>query len=271
VTNQKGQHEAFISAWLDQVCRDGALPGNAFRVAYAIAQHLNGVTRIAWPSQATVMAKTALSESTVKAMIVSLRARGHLDVASGAGRGHSSRYRLIVVETGLEPDPINQQTGLEPDPFTNPEKGRVQEIKGSSSGDKRVEFEEEKGRVLNPDLLNIPCELPSERQTLPTNGFEDEFEQWWIQYPRRVAKAHARRAYEAVRRKGKATAEELLSGAMRYAAEKAREDPKFTKHPATWLNGQCWLDESAPPPRPNGGLQSAMEGLSRYLRQDDDR
>src|SRR6266550_4253034 len=34
-----------------------------------------------------------------------------------------------------------------------------------------------------------------------------------------------------------------LDAAKRYAAQRASQDPQFTKMPATWLNGDCWLDE----------------------------
>jgi hypothetical protein len=44
-----------------------------------------------------------------------------------------------------------------------------------------------------------------------------------------------------------ATPEELVSGAKRYAAERAGQDGKYTKHPATWLNNECWADEPARP------------------------
>ena len=30
-----------------------------------------------------------------------------------------------------------------------------------------------------------------------------------------------------------------------YAIERAEEDPRYTKHPATWLAGGCWADEAA--------------------------
>ena len=41
----------------------------------------------------------------------------------------------------------------------------------------------------------------------------------------------------------RASAEEIIAGAKRYAADKSR-DQKFTKHPSTWLNADCWLDEA---------------------------
>ena len=41
----------------------------------------------------------------------------------------------------------------------------------------------------------------------------------------------------------------ILAGATAYRDDQHRS-PEFTKHPATWLNGDCWLDEltTAPPP-----------------------
>ena len=61
----------------------------------------------------------------------------------------------------------------------------------------------------------------------------------------------ARKAYDKARKS--ATAEELELGAMRYAAVRSEEDPKFTKHAATWLNNKCWLDEPEPARAANFG------------------
>jgi len=34
-----------------------------------------------------------------------------------------------------------------------------------------------------------------------------------------------------------------IAGAQRYAVERQGQPPKYTKHPATWLNGGCWEDD----------------------------
>jgi hypothetical protein len=70
------------------------------------------------------------------------------------------------------------------------------------------------------------------------------FDEWWKQYPKRVARAAAQRAYERITRRGEATPRELLAGVMKYAGERLDQDPKYTKHPATWLNSGCWSDEA---------------------------
>jgi hypothetical protein len=76
----------------------------------------------------------------------------------------------------------------------------------------------------------------------PSRGpWEPGFECFWNQYPLKKAKGAARKAYlNALKR---ASAEEIEAGARRYAATKP--EPAYTKHPATWLNADCWLDEDS--------------------------
>jgi hypothetical protein len=108
-------------------------------------------------------------------------------------------------------------------------------------------------------LNSLFPELPSRSSNLPTEGFAA----FWQAYPRRVAKGAAEKAYRHIIRTRKASEAELLTGAMRYAAQRDGEDPQFTKHPATWLNGKCWMDE--PPPnggRPRSYLDTIAAGLA---------
>jgi hypothetical protein len=148
--DHKGEHEKFIAAWLDQVRRDRELSGNAFNVAYEIAIHVNRKTREAWPSQPTITANTAVSESAVKRMIGKLCAHGHLQVKSGRGRGRSSRYRLVIkAEKGSEENPFKGEKGSEENPFKGAEKGPDR----GSKPEKRVQSEQEKGPQVDPDLL----------------------------------------------------------------------------------------------------------------------
>lgn len=69
------------------------------------------------------------------------------------------------------------------------------------------------------------------------------FQAWWAEYPRKVAKPPAVKAYDAALKRG-ATAEQLLDGVKRYAIERQGEEDKFTKFPATWLNADGWLDQT---------------------------
>jgi hypothetical protein len=73
------------------------------------------------------------------------------------------------------------------------------------------------------------------------NRHESSFEIFWSSYPRKVAKAQARKAFEKVMSRDDApTIEVLVSAIERYQA--SISDPRFIAHPATWLNGERWLD-----------------------------
>ena len=82
------------------------------------------------------------------------------------------------------------------------------------------------------------------------------FEHFWKAYPRRKGRGHALRAWLAACKR--AAPAEILAGLSQY---RWPDDPKYIKHPATWLNAQCWLDEPDPLSRRQATLQT-LEILS---------
>lgn len=76
----------------------------------------------------------------------------------------------------------------------------------------------------------------------PTRADAD-FDRFWQTYPRREAKAAARKAWDKAI--GSVDPDRVLAGAERYRDDPNR-DPKFTKHAATWLNAACWDDDPLP-------------------------
>ncbi|MCY1237870.1 hypothetical protein D9M72_505820 [compost metagenome] len=71
---------------------------------------------------------------------------------------------------------------------------------------------------------------------------DEQFQMFWVSYPRRVAKGAARKAWDKAIKK--TTLENMLKAISEYVAKKP-EKIDF-KHPATWLNGECWDDEWEP-------------------------
>ncbi|GAB3754813.1 hypothetical protein GCM10027591_03740 [Zhihengliuella somnathii] len=76
-------------------------------------------------------------------------------------------------------------------------------------------------------------------------GDEYTFTDFWNTYPRRVAKGAALKAWEKATANGGVDPAVIVQGAQRYANDPNRE-PAYTKHPATWLNAQCWEDDPIP-------------------------
>jgi len=79
----------------------------------------------------------------------------------------------------------------------------------------------------------------------------EAFKAFWAEYPRKVGKADARRAFEEA-----ATDEdrirEILDGLKRQKEQDFNfREMRFIPHPATWLSREGWEDEPTPP-KPNG-------------------
>jgi hypothetical protein len=74
-------------------------------------------------------------------------------------------------------------------------------------------------------------------------AYPADFSAWWDVYPRRQSKRPAAAAF--AKAKKRATVDQLIAGARRYAADPHRV-AEFTKLPATWLNGDCWDDAPLP-------------------------
>lgn len=78
------------------------------------------------------------------------------------------------------------------------------------------------------------------------------FDRFWSAYPRRVGKRAAERAYHAaVNRLGQRLAIDcdqfIIDRAAEFAKARAGQDPRYTPHPATWLNQDRFDDDDTPP------------------------
>ncbi len=72
---------------------------------------------------------------------------------------------------------------------------------------------------------------------------EDTFAAWWSLYPRKVGKGQAVKAYRSALKK--ATADALAAAVVAQASMLMAKGVDFCPHPATWLNGERWLDETS--------------------------
>ncbi len=86
-------------------------------------------------------------------------------------------------------------------------------------------------------------------QHLEPEGFAPVYDA----FPLKADPDDAARAFRKVVEAGKATPEELLFAAKAYARERAGQDPKFTKHMATWLNKGSYRNQSQPSQARSGG------------------
>ncbi len=74
---------------------------------------------------------------------------------------------------------------------------------------------------------------------------EADFDIFWEQYPHKVGKGAARKAFEGIQKSNKANLQELIDGLSRYVQTKPPD--RNWCNPATWLNQERWGDEPALP------------------------
>lgn len=88
----------------------------------------------------------------------------------------------------------------------------------------------------------------SRSKDLMASASQNDFDTFWSQYPRKVGKFDAMRAYGKAR--SLASAAEILDGLKNFCAH-LPEEVRFIAHPASWLNSGRWMDEyDAPKAKP---------------------
>ena len=93
---------------------------------------------------------------------------------------------------------------------------------------------------INPLKESFEYVFPKNTKKAKDN-FIEEFTEFWDAYPLKKSRGAARKAFAKARQL--TTQLVIMRGTTHYAAFRTNQDPSFTKHPATWLNQECWGDE----------------------------
>jgi hypothetical protein len=98
--------------WLDQVFRDRSISQIGFKIAYAIAQHMNRQKLWAWPTYETLSNEVRADRRSAIRNVDMLERRGHLTISRARGR-HPNRYRWLIGD-GQPPqgDGVNGDSGV---------------------------------------------------------------------------------------------------------------------------------------------------------------
>lgn len=110
-----------------------------------------------------------------------------------------------------------------------------------------------------------PSHLQEELEKDISSDFDSDFEAWYAAYPRHEAKGQARKAYRTARKK--ADGGTLLAGAHNASARYVNSEKRFIPSPATWLNGERWLDDPPPPDEAKPKALTPAEEVDEMYRQ----
>lgn len=93
------------------------------------------------------------------------------------------------------------------------------------------------------------------------DGAEETFDQFWQQYPNKVAKANALKAWRKIKPDASLLAKILKGLSVAKASEGwVKDGGRFVPHPATWLNGKRWEDEAV------SGEAPALDGPPPWMK-----
>jgi hypothetical protein len=216
-----------------------------------LALHLHIKTGRCDPAHLTLANETGISERSVYRAIAALENAGWIEVDhSGGGRHCKNDCRLVLPETLTPASGFKDEKTLTPVssfPTRNPDNGDKETLTPVSPLKRNKKSEEERSKTHAPSFALSESEGTSESNS--GNSLDHGFEEFWRNYPRRVDKPAALKAYRRILDSGQATPADLLAGVMRYAAERDGQNARYTRHAKNWLDGECWRDEPTPPGR----------------------
>lgn len=136
-----------------------------------------------------------------------------------------------------------QQKRAKNSKYPDPDVNRNQMI----SDDIKCPREYEKRETRNENTRNTPL-TPQEGEG--TSVQEERFEQVWKEYPKKVAKQYARKAWMRIK-PDKEILEKMLKALreQKKSEQWQKENGRFIPNPATWLNGGYWENEPSEPAR----------------------
>jgi len=210
-------------AWTNAVWENSKSSGTSRVIMLALADHADD-NGICWPSISRLARYANVDRRNIFRHLEALIKAGEIKI-SGKGFRGVNKYQITLPTGG------NIATGGES--VTGDETATC------TSGDTVMGTGDETAtQTINEPSLNL-------QSCSKHRSVDDEFDGWWTLYPRKVAKGQARKAFSIARKK---TGLETLTNGVRGYADKVRRDnieERFIKHPATWLNGECWEDENS--------------------------
>jgi hypothetical protein len=173
----------------------------------------------------------------VRGAIEELREAGYLVIEQSRavhGRFAEVEYRLAIPPESDFLTPVENRTAVR---FTA----------SRSSASRKSPPKEDQGKEDQIQELLVP---------VGTDSPVDRFAEFWMLYPRKVARPDALKAWTKALRTPGVTADVIVAGARRFANDPNLPEKQFIVHPGRWLREARWEDEPLPPRRrlPDVGL-----------------
>ncbi|MDY0891856.1 helix-turn-helix domain-containing protein [Frigoribacterium sp. CFBP9030] len=242
---------AAVPNWM---IRDTTISPYAIAVYAALASH-SGRGGI-YPSHETIAAEARCSTRKVQDALAELRELGVVASMRRNGRGGRTSNSYTLHPNGMEVTAHDAVTELTPTARGGAGNGTTCRQVTAPRAEEEEPLEEE-------PVKNTPIPPAGvSRDVVKVTGDEDPFGMFYKVYPRHTGRLAAEKAFRAALKK--ATADEILAGARRFAADPnlpSREEQRFIPMPATWLNQGRWDDDPLPPRGGGSGAQKQQHSI----------
>jgi Helix-turn-helix domain len=129
----------------------------------------------------------------------------------------------------------------------------TQDTAGQETRDPAVPLKSEENHLKGESLSDRPARRPE----------TDSFNSFWIEHPKKVKKAAARRAWKKLRPNGELSAKIIAAVKQQRASPQwLREDGRFIPDPHKWLEGRQWEDEL-----PDPGPVITLTDIRRHIKE----
>jgi DNA-binding transcriptional MocR family regulator len=174
-------------------------------VMLSLANRANAETGQCWPSLSRISQDTEASLATVKRKLSLLEERGYLRREQ---RDKTSTMYTIDMEAG------------------------------------RLSVSQTLAQCEPAPRLSVSHEPISKKQKGKHEDIDIDqaFDDWWSIYPRKIGKGQAKKSFRKAL--SKAPLERITAATEKFVDAMAMREKKYIPHPATWLNGERWDDET---------------------------
>jgi hypothetical protein len=237
-----------------------------------------------WTPEAVCHVLRLPSIDGVRAAMKSLEKSGKVTVADGVGIPGLARYqadptagkrkeRYAAAQNADQPF----QNGDRPfhnaeEQFGTPRNGRVDQKDQKDQKDQRDQREKKEQKEEKKQDLELDRPV-ADRSTSPS-----DFDLFWTSYPRKIAKAAAKKAWEKTK-KIRPPVDVLIVAieAQKRSDAWTRDGGQYIPHPATWLNAGRWddvvepVDKRATESKEDRAWREQREQAQRWLREAEER
>ena len=184
------------------------------------------------PSLAT---ETGLTQRQIRVSLDHLIATG--EVASKS----YPRYRVITV---VKYDDYQEDDRLDGSQMTDETAAKRQADDSQMTGKRQADDSQMTASKQYNNNNKGTNKQGNNNTSLRSVSLRDMFDTFWSDYPKKVAKQNALKAWKRIDADQDVFGE-IMTGLQRWKAseEWTRDDGRFIPHPATWLNGRRWEDE----------------------------